>query len=387
MSTLRKVAILGSTGSIGQTTLDVIRKHPNTIEVVGLCAGKNVQALIEQIKEFKPKIVGINDEAGASSIQALFPDVKVFFGDEGHQAAVLAADLVVCAIVGAQGLKSTHHAASLGKTILLANKESLVVAGQLIMSTALKNKATILPIDSEHSAIFQCLETGQGVKGLDKIILTASGGPFFLKPEIDFKTVRVEDALKHPNWSMGNKITIDSATMMNKGLEAIEAFWLFQLRPEQIEIIVHPQSIIHSMVQYIDGSVIAQLSVPDMSGPIAYALYHPNRASNVMNPLKLSKIKQLTFFEPDHERFKLPALALKCLQDGPTYPCVLNAANEVCVEAFLNHQIRFYDIPNVVSCMLKEHQPKHLISLEAYLTLDREVRMDTKKRIEKGELE
>ncbi|EKD42369.1 MAG: hypothetical protein ACD_73C00189G0007, partial [uncultured bacterium] len=338
----KKIALLGSTGSIGLSTLDVIRRHADRFEVIGLVGGSKINVLLEQIKEFKPKYVAVKEEKDAIELSQKISGVEILSGAQG--AAVIAGlpevDCVISAIVGAAGLIPTLAALKNGKIVGLANKESMVIAGEIMQKVARENGATILPVDSEHSALFQCLH-GEKKESVRRLILTASGGPFFKKPIHEFEQITLAEALKHPNWNMGPKITIDSATMMNKGLEVMEARWLFDIEVDQIEICVHPQSIVHSMVDYIDGSVIAHLGLPDMRVPIAYALSYPDRIETGVKPLNLFEKKELTFFAPDFEKFPCLRIAYDVAKKRQTYPAVLNAANEVVVEAFLNQKIGF----------------------------------------------
>jgi 1-deoxy-D-xylulose-5-phosphate reductoisomerase len=370
---MRSLAILGSTGSIGVSTLDVVRQHPDKFSVAGLAAGRDIELLAKQIKEFRPDAVSVRDEDSISKLQALLGEYKpeILFGSDGA-AAIAAADgpdMVVSAIVGAAGLLPTVRAIKAGKHIALANKETLVVAGQLVSDLVKKHKVELLPVDSEHSAIFQSLE-GHRKEDVERIILTASGGPFRNTSAEELKNVGLEQALKHPQWSMGAKITIDSATMMNKGLEVIEAHWLFSVPAEKIGVVVHPQSIIHSMVEYIDGCVIAQLGAPDMRAPIAYALSYPERCKSGIQKLDLVKIGTLTFEEPDMERFPALRLAFDALNAGRTYPAVLNAANEIAVAAFLDKKIGFLDIAAIVEKTMQAHDAFTPVELEEYLMAD-----------------
>jgi 1-deoxy-D-xylulose-5-phosphate reductoisomerase len=371
---MRSLAILGSTGSIGVSTLDVVRQHPDKFSVTGLAAGRDIALLAEQIREFRPEAVSVRDEESIIKLQALLDDYKpeILFGSEGASAIASAdgPDMVVSAIVGAAGLLPTVSAIKAGKHIALANKETLVVAGQLVSDLVKKHKVQLLPVDSEHSAIFQSLE-GHRTEDVERIILTASGGPFRNTPAEELKKVGLEQALKHPQWSMGAKITIDSATMMNKGLEVIEAHWLFNMPAEKIGVVVHPQSIIHSMVEYIDGCVIAQLGAPDMRAPIAYALSYPDRCISGIQKLDLIKIGTLTFEEPDMVRFPALGLAFDALKAGRTYPAVLNAANEIAVAAFLDKKISFVDISATVDKTMQSHDAFTPVELEEYLMADK----------------
>ena len=381
---MRSLTILGSTGSIGLSTLDVVRQHPEKFSVSCLAAGQDVKVLAEQIKEFMPDAVSVKDAESAKKLEAMLEDYKpdIFYGVEGAStiAAADGSDMVVSAIVGAAGLVPTVHAIKAGKHIALANKETLVVAGQLVSDLVKKHNVRLLPVDSEHSAIFQSLE-GHRTEDVERIILTASGGPFRNTPAEELKNVRLEQALKHPQWSMGAKITIDSATMMNKGLEVIEAHWLFDMPAEKIGVVVHPQSIIHSMVEYIDGCVIAQLGSPDMRAPIAYALSYPERCESGIQKLDLIKIGTLTFEEPDMVRFPALRLAFDALRAGKTYPAVLNAANEIAVAAFLDKKIGFTDIAATVDKTMQAHNAYTPVELDEYLQADKWARETAQKLI------
>ena len=348
----KQLAILGSTGSIGTQTLDVVAEHPDLFEVYTLTANNNVERLIEQAKRFNPDSVVIANEAHYPRLQEALKElpIKVYAGDEAIAQIVEAApiDIVVTAMVGYAGLKPTIRAIEAHKTLALANKETLVVAGDLIKQLALDNRAPIIPVDSEHSAIFQCL-VGEWDNPIDKIILTASGGPFRELSAEEMKHVTKNDALKHPKWNMGHKITIDSATLMNKGFEMIEAKWLFDVAPKDIEIAVHPQSIVHSMVQFKDGTVKAQLGVQDMRMPIRYALSYPARLESPNSKLTLEQYAQLTFERPDMERFPLLRYAFDAVAEGGNMPCIMNAANEIAVAAFLNDAIDYPSIARIVA--------------------------------------
>lgn len=345
------IAILGSTGSIGTQTLDIIEEHPERFRAVVLTAGNNWKLLAEQTHKFHPRVVVIANEQLLPSLQEAVKDtdVEVRAGAEAiaEAAALPEVDTVVTAMVGYSGLIPTIRAIKADKTIALANKETLVVAGELITGLLKDSKAKIVPVDSEHSAIFQCLQ-GENRSEMKKIILTASGGPFRKKTIAEMEQVTVDDALKHPNWNMGAKVTIDSATMMNKGFEMIEARWLFDCNPDNIEIVVHPQSIVHSMVEYADGSVKAQLGTPDMHLPIRYALSYPERLTSSRPPMKIEHYASLTFEHPDMEKFPLLRYAFEAIGKGGNTPCVLNAANEVAVDAFLHRRIGYIDIPRIV---------------------------------------
>ena len=351
-STKRKrIALLGSTGSIGTQTLQVIAAHPDHYEAYALTAGGNVELLIEQARTFVPEIVVIAEEVHYARLTDALQDlpIKVYAGVEALAQIVedAAIDMVVAALVGYAGLKPTINAIRAGKQIALANKETLVVAGELITELALKHGVPIIPVDSEHSAIFQCL-VGEGDNEVEKLMITASGGPFRTYSMEQLATVTKEQALRHPNWDMGAKVTIDSASMMNKGLEMIEAKWLFGLLPERIEAIVHPQSIVHSLVQFTDGSVKAQLGVPDMRLPIAYALSYPDRLPAQFGRIDLLQLGTLTFEQPDTTRFRNLALAIEAMKQGGTTPCVMNAANEVAVSAFLQGRVSFLRMSDLI---------------------------------------
>jgi 1-deoxy-D-xylulose-5-phosphate reductoisomerase len=381
---MRSLSILGSTGSIGLSTLDVVRQHPEKFSISGLAAGKDVTRLAEQIREFQPAAVSVMDADAAKKLHKLLGDSKtdILYGIEGATAVatVEEADMVVSAIVGAAGLIPTVSAIKAGKHIALANKETLVVAGELVSDLVQKHKVQLLPVDSEHSAIFQSLQ-GHRTEDVVRIILTASGGPFRNTSAEELKHVGLQQALKHPQWTMGAKITIDSATMMNKGLEVIEAHWLFAMPADKISIVVHPQSIIHSMVEYRDGCVMAQLGTPDMRAPIAYALAWPERCESGIPKLDLAKIGTLTFEEPDMERFPALRLAFDALKAGRTYPAVLNAANEIAVAAFLDQKIRFIEIAETVDKTMQAHEAYTPVELEDYLQADQWARETAKKLI------
>lgn len=368
----QKIAILGSTGSVGVSTLDVCRRHPDKFAVVALAAGRNVDVLRQQILEFKPQIVSVGSAEDAAALRAGVSDaVRIVSGENGisEVAQHPEATLVVSAIVGAAGLKPTLQAIQSGKDIALANKESMVIAGEILSALADKKGIKILPVDSEHSAIFQCLQ-GSHVEDIDHLILTASGGPFLHLPVDQFKNITREQALKHPNWDMGAKITIDSATMMNKGLEVMEARWLFGLPVEKIRVVIHPQSIVHSMVEFVDGSVIAQMGEPDMRVPIAYALSYPRRVATGVPRLDLPVRRELTFFAPDTQKFRCLALAFDVARRGRSYAPVLNAANEIAVAAFLAGRIGFNRIAELVENCLESHKEHDLDSLDAVLAAD-----------------
>jgi 1-deoxy-D-xylulose-5-phosphate reductoisomerase len=349
-----RIALLGSTGSIGRNTLDVVRRNPGKFSVEAISAHRSVDVVLEQIAEFRPKTVVMTDAGAFRDLSERAPkDTDIQFGDEALEgiAENENVDTVVGALVGFAGLKPTVAAINAGKRIALANKETLVVAGELMTGLAKQTGADIIPIDSEHSAVQQCL-VGESSDAIKRIILTASGGPFRTTPKEEFASITVERALKHPNWVMGRKITIDSATLMNKGLEVIEAKWLFGVPLEKVDVVVHPQSIIHSMVEFSDGSVKAQLGAPDMRLPIQYALGFPERVDVSYGLLDLLKNNRLDFEAPDTDRFPALRLAREAAGRGGVYPCILNAANEVAVDAFLNNKIRFTDIPKLIELAL-----------------------------------
>lgn len=370
---MKKIAILGSTGSIGTQTLDVVRAHSDELEVVALAAGSNKERLKEQIREFHPELVSLSDEKKAQELKEELAGeaVEVVCGMDGliEVAGIDSADVVVTAVVGMMGILPTMEAIRKGKDIALANKETLVTAGHLIIPMAREYGVSILPVDSEHSAIFQCLQ-GEQKKALDKILLTASGGPFRGKSAEFLETVTLEDALNHPNWSMGPKITIDSSTMVNKGLEVMEAKWLFGVDYSQIEVVIQPQSIIHSMVQYIDGAVIAQLGTPDMRVPIEYALFYPERRSLPGDRLDFSKLSQITFEKPDYKVFRGLSLAIEAGKTGGTMPTVFNAANERAVAKFLKGEIKYTDIVRSIEKCMDAHKVSAHPDLEEILATE-----------------
>lgn len=384
MTQPKRIAILGSTGSIGTQTLEVIRQHPEDFEVEVLTAQNNCDLLIAQALEFKPNAVVIGNEHNYQKVkEALLPhDIKVFAGHKAIAQVVEmeTIDVVLTALVGYSGLIPTVQAIKAGKQIALANKETLVVAGEIITALAKENGVNIYPVDSEHSAIFQCL-VGEFHNPIEKIILTASGGPFRGKDRAFLETVTREQALKHPNWDMGAKITIDSASLMNKGLEVIEAKWLFGLRTEQIEVVVHPQSIIHSLVQFEDGSIKAQLGLPDMRIPIQFALSYPDRLKSDFERFNFSKYPNLTFEQPDMKTFRNLQLAFDALAKGGNAPCILNAANEIAVAAFLNREVGFLEMSDLIAeTMAKAAFVAHP-SLDDYVASDAEARMITENLI------
>lgn len=379
------LTVLGSTGSIGTSTLDVVARHPEKYRIVALTACRQDELLFEQCLQFKPRYAVLLDEAAAARLKLRLSSsglkTEVLLGEEALEqvAALPEVDAVMAAIVGAAGLRSSLAAAKAGKKIMLANKEVLVMAGQIFMDAVRKNGATLLPIDSEHNAIFQALPrdyaADMAASGVSKILLTASGGPFRDTPLSALQQVTPEQACAHPNWVMGRKISVDSASMMNKGLEVIEAHWLFNASADDIQVVVHPQSVIHSMVQYVDGSVMAQMGNPDMRTPIAYALAYPDRIDAGVAPLDLFKIATLNFVAPDFERFPCLALAYQALRSGGTAPAVLNAANEVAVDAFLNKKITFLDIPRLIKHVLEKHISVAVETLEDVLLADRQSRI------------
>lgn len=355
---MKKIAILGSTGSIGTQTLEVVRENKD-IEVLGLAAGNNIKLLEEQIREFKPRLAVVWKEEKAKELRENIRDlnVKIVSGMEGliELAVLEETEILVTAIVGMIGIRPTIEAIKAGKDIALANKETLVTAGHIIMPLAKENHVSILPVDSEHSAIFQSLQ-GSNRRELHKILLTASGGPFRGRKREDLVNIQVEDALKHPNWEMGRKITIDSSTLVNKGLEVIEAKWLFDVDINQIEVVVHPQSIIHSMVEYVDGAIIAELGTPDMKLPIQYALYYPERRFLPGERVDFATLSQLTFEKPDMETFYGLRLAFEAGKEGGSLPTVFNAANELAVSKFLNRKIGYLQIPEIIETCMKNHK-------------------------------
>ncbi len=382
----KRIAVLGSTGSIGTQALEVIAEHPAHFEVELLTAHSNIKLLAEQAKRFMPSAVVVSDKQYYQDLNTALSGIpiKVFAGSESIEQMVQldSVDIVLTAMVGYAGLLPTIAAVKKGKKIALANKETLVVAGSIISKLALDNGSRIYPVDSEHSAIFQCL-AGEYANPVEKIFLTASGGPFRGMTEQQLKEVTVDQALKHPNWSMGAKITIDSATMMNKGLEMIEAKWLFDLKTEQIDVIVHPQSIIHSIVQFTDGSMKAQMGLPDMKLPIQYALTYPDRLSNTFPRFNFMNYPELTFEKPDKKVFKALMLAEEAMKRDGNMPCIMNAANEIAVAAFLNKQLSFHEIPAIIEqCMSKvcyDKEPR----LEDLIETDAETRKVAKSLLTK----
>ena len=372
---MKKIAILGSTGSIGTQTLEVVRENKD-IEVLGLAAGNNIKLLERQIREFHPKMAAVWSEERAKELRENVKDlnIKIVSGMEGliELSVMEESEILVTAIVGMIGIRPTIEAIKAGKDIALANKETLVTAGHIIMPLAKEYQVAILPVDSEHSAIFQSLQGGQE-KALHKILLTASGGPFRQKTREELLNIQVEDALKHPNWEMGRKITIDSSTLVNKGLEVIEAKWLFDVSLDQIEVVVHPQSIIHSMVEYVDGAIIAQLGTPDMKLPIQYALYYPERRFLPGDRLDFAVLSKLTFEKPDMETFYGLRLAFEAGKEGGSLPAVFNAANELAVSKFLDRKIKYLEIPEIIEHCMQAHKTIADPSVDEILQTEQEV--------------
>jgi len=380
----RTISILGSTGSIGRQSLDVLSKITEHYRVAYLTTNSNIDLLASYIEKFNPLGLVITDENQYWEFKKKYSfNGKILAGRAGllEAAADPINDIVLSALVGFSGVEPTFAAIEAGTTIALANKETLVSAGKIITEYAKKNAVDILAVDSEHSAVLQCL-TGESRSEIEKIILTASGGPFLNKEMHEFKDITIADALNHPNWSMGSKITIDSATMMNKGFEVIEAYWLFDLEINQIEVMIHPQSIVHSLVQFVDGSIKAQLGLPDMRIPISYALSYPRRLNYDFPRLELNKLEELTFFKPDYSRFPCLSLAFDALRDGGSSPAVLNASNEIAVKAFLDNRISFIRIPSLVNKALEYFKRIDNPSLSDIIEIDRNVREFTNNEIE-----
>jgi 1-deoxy-D-xylulose-5-phosphate reductoisomerase len=371
---MRTIALLGSTGSIGVSTLALVREFPDRFKVHGMVAGRNLPLLARQIKEFSPVLAAIEREEDIAQLRKLLGKhkVEILFGQAGAIEVATAAkvDVVLAAIVGGAGLMPTLRGLLAGKEIALANKEALVMAGELFVKAAKKKGVRLLPVDSEHSAIFQCLQGNQR-SDVDKIILTASGGPFLRTPLHRLADATIDQALKHPNWKMGRKITIDSATMMNKGLEVVEARWEFDIEPRSIQVVIHPQSIVHSMVRYQDGAILAQLGIADMRIPIAYALAYPHRLKGSWEPLDLTKHEGLNFLPVEKKRFPGLALAYAALEEGGTLPAVLNAANEIAVAAFLAGRIGFREIHRIIDRTMQRHQSKHAKNIDEVIEVDR----------------
>jgi 1-deoxy-D-xylulose-5-phosphate reductoisomerase len=372
---MKKIAILGSTGSIGVNALRVIQANPEKYQVTALAAGKNIRLLLEQIKRFQPLAVAVIEETAANELKAQMTNSgrpEIFFGTEGfiRLATMTEVDTIISAMAGAAGLLPTYSGIKAGRNIALANKETMVMAGSLVMAEARKHGVSILPIDSEHSAILQSLQ-GHPREDLRRVILTASGGPFRDLSLEDMSKVTPAQALNHPNWNMGPKVSIDSSTMMNKGLEAIEAKWLFDLKMDQISILIHSQSIVHSMVEYKDGSIISQMGVPDMIIPISFALSFPHHLKTRVPPLELEKVGTLSFEKPDMKRFRCLDLALKAAEIGGSMPAVLNGANEIAVESFLKGNIGFLDIPDLIEKTMASHKNHPIDSIETVMEVDR----------------
>lgn len=368
--TPRRITILGSTGSIGTSALDVVRHYPERFEVIGLAANANVDLLAKQVREFRPQYVAVANREAARKLSEQMPGINIVAGCEGlEEIAAAPADVVLCGIVGAVGLKPVLSAIDAGNAIALANKEPLVMAGPLIMDRARAKGITVLPVDSEHNAIFQCLQ-GHRVEDVQCIHLTASGGPFYGKPRESLIGVTPAQATRHPTWNMGAKISVDSATLMNKGLEVVEAMWLFGLPLEKVEVVIHPQSIVHSLVEFTDGSILAHLGLTNMKFPIQYALTWPERVPEPMGRLDLTTMRELTFAKPDFSEFPCLAYAMEAARTGGTAPAILNAANESAVDAFCKGQIEFLRISEVVREVMDECPASHDVTLEAVLEAD-----------------
>ena len=382
----KKITIFGSTGSIGQSTLDIIKHNRDKYEVIALTANKNYLRLLKQVDLFKPKIVSINDNDSYKKFIDLNvnKNLKILNGSNSYEEILdLNTDLVMAAITGSAGLLPVVSALKKGLSIALANKESLVCSGSLVTSLAKSNNAKILPVDSEHNAIYQVLDSKNKSK-ISRLILTASGGPFFKKEIAELKDITPQEAIKHPNWSMGKKISIDSATMMNKGLELIEACYLFDIHQKNIDVVIHPESIVHSCVEYMDGSMLAQMGTPDMRTPISFALAYPERIKTNVQRLNLSEIKKLTFFEPDLNKYPCLQLAYNSLEIGKSAPTILNAANEVAVQRFLEKKIKFLSIVKVVEKTLKNSSTCNINSIKDVIEIDKESRDLTNSIIKSG---
>ena len=376
---MKKISILGSTGSVGRSTLSLADLNPDRFRIVGLAARRNAARLLEQAQKYTPLAVALHDREQAAWLRQQLPGTPVLEGQEGvsRLAAEVEAEIVVAAITGAAGLIPTLAAVRAGRDVALANKETLVMAGELVMREVRDAKVRLLPVDSEHSAIHQCLN-GERKAQVKRILLTASGGPFFGKSLRELSEVTVQQALNHPTWKMGPKITVDSATLMNKGLEVIEAHHLFGLQPGQVDIVIHPQSMVHSMVEFVDGAIMAQLGITDMRLPVGYALSYPDRCNLPVPSLDLFALRPLEFHPPDPVKFPCLRLAEAALQQGRTYPAALNAANEVAVGLFLEEQIPFPDIPAVIEGVLDRHRPRDPESLEVVLEVDRRSRLEAR---------
>ncbi|MBI4495325.1 MAG: 1-deoxy-D-xylulose-5-phosphate reductoisomerase [Deltaproteobacteria bacterium] len=386
---MKNLAILGSTGSIGANALAIAGSYPHRFRVVALAAGRNAEAMAEQVRRFRPELAALEDRAAAERLRGLLrgEPIRILSGMEGLTAAAThpEAETVVCALGGSVGLQPTWAAVQARKSLAVANKESLVMAGELLLGEARRLGVPVLPVDSEHSAIFQAL-AGHRREDVRRIILTGSGGPFLNTPREELARVTPQQALRHPQWRMGKKVTVDSATLMNKGLEVIEAHWLFSLPLSRIEVYIHPQSIVHSMVEYIDGSVIAQMAIPDMRGPIAFALSYPERLDLQLPALDLLKIQTLSFSRPDPERFPALDLAYRALNGGGTLPAVLNAANEVAVEAFLQGRLGFPLIPRLIARTMEHHRPMEPGSLEDILKVHSWAQREAQQILDRGVL-
>ena len=386
MDKMVNVSILGSTGSIGRSCLEVIEKLSHRFKVLGLAAGRNTGLLEKQVERFKPEIVSVERKEEAEALKEKFKgsSLRVTYSQEGAEeiASLAENDTVVSAITGISGLRPTLAALKAGKKIALANKESMVVAGPLIRKEVQESGSQVIPVDSEHSGVFQCLAK-EKMENVRRVILTASGGPFFRSSSQEMENITPEEALDHPRWEMGRKVTIDSATLMNKGLELIEARWLFGLDPGKLGILIHPQSIVHSLVEMSDGSVLAQLSPTDMKIPIQYALTYPEREEAMLPSLDLAQVRSLEFFEPDRNKFPLLELARLALEEGVSFPVALNAANEVAVASFLKEEIRFVEIAEVVSESVESHKKREISDLDDIFSVDRETRLKTQNIIKK----
>ena len=385
---MKSISILGSTGSIGCSALEVIKLHPDKFDIFALSGYENVDLLLTQALEFNPKYIVTKDEQSQIRLKKLLKEkrlnIEVLFGPDGYQfiAGHKSVSTVLAAISGAAGLVSTMEAAKKGKQILLANKESMVMAGSLLSKVCIENNGFIIPVDSEHNAIFQVIHNQNNPNEINKLILTASGGPFRESKLGDLKNVSIQDALNHPNWKMGKKVTIDSATMMNKGLEVIEAAFLFKINYKKIEVLIHPQSIIHSLVEFIDGSSLTQLGIPDMKVPISYALSYPERAASGVSGINLALNEDLQFEVPDLEKFRCLKLAYECLEEGGSYPIEINAANEVAVDAFLKSKIKFTQISEIIEIALNDANNSNVISIENILEVDKQARIKAQNIIE-----
>ena len=386
MNKMVNVAILGSTGSIGRSCLEVIEKLSHRFRVLGLAAGRNAGLLEKQVERFKPEIVSVERKEEAEALKAKFRGgaLRVTYSQEGAEevAGLNQNDIVVSAITGISGLRPTLAALKAGKKIALANKESMVVAGPLIQKIIQESGSQVIPVDSEHSGVFQCLAKEE-LGNVRRVFLTASGGPFFKSTTQEMMNITPEEALNHPRWKMGRKVTIDSATLMNKGLELIEARWLFSLEPGKLGVLIHPQSIVHSLVEMNDGSVLAQLSPTDMKIPIQYALTYPERENALLPSLDLTQVRSLEFFEPDLDKFPLLKLARLALEEGASFPVALNAANEVAVASFLKKEIRFVEIAEVVSEVVESHKEREISDLDDIFSMDRETRLMTQNILKK----